>query len=231
MKRSKIVLVSLTTVSLSLTGCRRSSGPASGDLGILPPEQLSDALRKSLPTYEAGENVSGEQPPLNAYDPLLGYYHSSCSEWHPYPYDYYDSRWGYFRCGKWSRYDSGRQHYHSSSGLTYIGGGRGGLFRAGAEAVGAVLSGNGNNGVSGSFRNPASPNTPPPMPPQMPPPMPDYDAQPANAPRQVGVAHSQATASRISRGSYSSGSGGSLSRGGFGSTGHAASSSSYSSAS
>jgi hypothetical protein len=100
MKRSRIVILTLAGVSLGLTGCRRP--PAIR--GILPPDQLPPAFRASLPIgYVPGSDVSAAEPPHNAYDPRLGYYHEPCRAWFPYPYNHHDSRWGYYRCGRWSR--------------------------------------------------------------------------------------------------------------------------------
>ncbi len=109
MKRSRVVALTLAGVSLSLTGCRRSStgGPSDVHGGtILPPSALNPSFRSTLPAFLPGQDVSRQSPPLNAYDPQLGYYHLPCSAWFPYPYDHYDSRWGYYRCGRWSKNSS-----------------------------------------------------------------------------------------------------------------------------
>lgn len=102
MKRSRSVVVTLAGISLSLTGCRRAAEPAG--LGVMKKEALPAEMRDKLPVFYPGQNPSAENPPLNAYDPHLGYYHRPCLAWYPYPYDYYDARWGYYRCGKWSRH-------------------------------------------------------------------------------------------------------------------------------
>ncbi|MEQ1750028.1 MAG: hypothetical protein ABL974_11430 [Prosthecobacter sp.] len=120
MKRSRVVALTLAGISLSLTGCRRSTYSASSDVhgtSILPPSGLNPDMRSCLPTFVPGQDVSGQSPPLNAYDPQLGYYHLPCTAWFPYPYDHYDSRWGYYRCGRWSK---NRSTVHHSSG--YYGG-------------------------------------------------------------------------------------------------------------
>ena len=101
MKRSRIVVLTLAGLSLGTTGCNRPSG---GIPGILPPDRLSPSVRASLPAYRPGADVSADRPPPNAYDPRLGYFHQPCNAWFPYPYDHYDSRWGYYRCGRWSRH-------------------------------------------------------------------------------------------------------------------------------
>lgn len=113
MKRSRVVALTLAGISLSLTGCRRSStgGPSDVHGGtILPPSSLNPNFRSTLPAFLPGQDVSRQSPPLNAYDPQLGYYHLPCSGWFPYPYDHYDSRWGYYRCGRWSKSHSGTHH-------------------------------------------------------------------------------------------------------------------------
>lgn len=98
MKRSRIVLLTLAGVSLGFTGCRRSPGAG----GILSPDQLPPAFRASLPNgYVPGTDVSAGEPPHNAYDPRLGYFHEPCQAWYPYPYNHHDLRWGYYRCGRW----------------------------------------------------------------------------------------------------------------------------------
>jgi hypothetical protein len=105
MKRSRVVALTLAGVSLSLTGCRRTTSYRTEphNTPILPPTSLSPTMRGSLPAFVPGQNVSAQNPPLNAYDPELGYYHTPCSGWFPYPYDHYDSRWGYYRCGRWTK--------------------------------------------------------------------------------------------------------------------------------
>jgi hypothetical protein len=227
MKRSKSVWVSICSMSLLLTGC--GGHPPGSGAAIVPPSELPAEMRAAIPNYIVGENPSGEKPPLNAYSENLGYYHQECSQWFPFPFDYYDTRWGYYRNGKWSRYNSTRSHYHTPGiGSRLIGG----AIRTGAELVGATMargpsvpgSGGSSTGTSGSFGssvNSAS-ATPPPMPagatpPPMPggsthatpPPMPDYDVQPKGSPNHSGVAHANATSTRSSN----------ISRGGFGSTG------------
>jgi hypothetical protein len=112
MKRSQIVMLTLAGVSLGLTGCRRQP-PMSAGRGILPPDQLPPAMRASLPSYYApGADLSNSQPPHNAYDPRLGYYHEPCRAWFPYPYNHHDPRWGYYRCGRWSR--QSRTYFHTT---------------------------------------------------------------------------------------------------------------------
>jgi hypothetical protein len=118
MKRSRLVLLTLAGVSLSVTGCGRKSEVARNVHGtaVMPPAELPPQERAALPIYSAGKNPSLERPPNNAYDPQLGYFHLSCQGWFPYPYDHYDSRYGYYRCGRWHRTNQGRSHYHHSSG-------------------------------------------------------------------------------------------------------------------
>jgi hypothetical protein len=235
MKRSSWIAVSLATASLAMTGCGRK--PPSNHSQIIPLDQLPQNVRATIPNYTPSSDVSSSDAPLNAYDPDLGYFHKPCSQWYPYPYDYYDSRWGYYRCGQWSRYNSTRSHYHSQNGLRFLGSNSGSLLRPAVEMAGAVMAGGGNtSGTSGSFRNPNSPlggSTPPPMPgpggnltpPPMPggsstpPPLPDYATQPAGAPKYNPVSHSAATATKSRAVS---------SRGGFGSSGSSVSSSSSS---
>jgi hypothetical protein len=118
MKRSKVIMLTLAGVGLGVTGCRRAPAPEPVPVhstAVLPPGALSPELRATLPAFAAGEDVSRQAPPHNAYDPHLGYYHQPCSAWFPFPYDYYDSRWGYYRCGRWSRYHSTRVYPSSSS--------------------------------------------------------------------------------------------------------------------
>ncbi len=103
MKRSQIVVLTLAGVGLGLTGCRRQTLHTAGR-GILPPDQLPPAMRASLPSYyPSGGDLSSTQPPHNAYDARLGYFHAPCHAWFPYPYNHHDPRWGYYRCGRWSR--------------------------------------------------------------------------------------------------------------------------------
>jgi hypothetical protein len=118
MKRSKVIMLTLAGVSLGVTGCRRAPTPEPVPVhstAVLPPGALSPELRASLPAFVAGEDVSRQSPPHNAYDPHLGYYHQPCAGWFPYPYDYYDSNWGYYRCGRWSRYHSTRRYPFNST--------------------------------------------------------------------------------------------------------------------
>lgn len=122
MKRSRLVLLTLAGVSLGVTGCGRKSSSADGVHGtaIVPPSSLSPQERAALPTFSPGSNLSAERPPNNAYDPQLGYYHQSCQGWFPYPYDHYDARYGYYRCGRWSRTNHSRTHYyHRTGGSTF----------------------------------------------------------------------------------------------------------------
>lgn len=111
-------MLTLASVSLSVTGCRRTPAYQPVDVHstqVLPPEALSPEMRASLPAFVAGEDVSRQSPPHNAYDPQLGYYHQPCNGWFPYPYDHYDPSWGYYRCGRWSRYHSTRVYPLSST--------------------------------------------------------------------------------------------------------------------
>ena len=171
MKRSKIVVLTLAGVSLGITGCRREPAPPGVHrTTILPPEALSPDMRASLPVFSPGSDVSREIPPHNAYDPQLGYYHAPCAGWFPYPYDHHDSRWGYYRCGKWSRYHS-THAYHSSS--PYY---RGGMHAFGSPAA-LIPPTPGTPANAAHFKPPAG----------------DYQAQPAGAPVHQGVQHSQAT--------------------------------------
>ncbi len=165
-------------LSLSLTGCHRSEGPM-GDGGILPLSALSGEMRSRIPAYTPGANVSVENPPLNAYDENLGYYHQQCSAWFPYPYDYYDSRWGYYRCGRWSKYNSNRTHYTNHRTTT---------------GTSSFSSGNSTSDPSRSSTSGSVGEA-------------DYSSQPSGAPVHAGVAHSQASsvrASTISRGGFGS---------------------------
>lgn len=121
MKRSNVIILTLAGVGLAATRCHRA--PASHtpayvhSTAVLPPSALTPDMRASLPAFVAGQDVSRQATPHNAYDPQLGYYHQPCSAWFPYPYDHYDSRWGYYRCGRWSRYHS--THAYSSSSTYY----------------------------------------------------------------------------------------------------------------
>jgi hypothetical protein len=105
-----------------------------GGAGVLPLSALPAAMRATIPAFTPGQNVTAQNPPLNAYDPQLGYYHLPCTAWFPYPYDYYDSRWGYYRCGKWSR--------HRSSGPYGTG------YRTGSRVGRGVAGGPNGGGVS-----------------------------------------------------------------------------------
>lgn len=180
-------MLTLAGVSLGLTGCRRSQTTdfhLAHGTQILRPEALSPEFRASLPKFFPGTDVSREVPPHNAYDPQLGYYHAPCAGWFPYPYDHHDSRWGYYRCGKWSRHHS-THAYHSSS--PYY---RGGVhpFIGGTSLVAPSTS---------TTTNPAD----------FKPPAGDYSQQPAGAPVHSGVQHSQATktiTSITSRGGFGS---------------------------
>lgn len=119
MKRSRVVALTLAGISLSLTGCRRHSSSDAASVhggSILPPTALSPNFRATLPAFIPGQDVSRQSPPLNAYDPQLGYYHQSCSAWFPYPYNHYDARWGYYRCGRWSKNTSSTHHSSSRFG-------------------------------------------------------------------------------------------------------------------
>lgn len=180
-------MLTLAGVSLGVTGCRRSHEPDISPVHgtqILRPEALSPDMRASLPVFRPGADVSREIPPHNAYDPQLGYYHAPCAGWFPYPYDHHDSRWGYYRCGRWSRYHS-TQAYHSSSPY-YRGGAHpfiGGTHLA-APSTGTAIK-------PADFKPPTG----------------DYGLQPAGAPVHSGVQHSQATktiTSITSRGGFGS---------------------------
>jgi hypothetical protein len=141
MKRSRTIALTLAGISLGLTGCRRGEGPGGGT-GVLPLSALPAEMRAKIPSFTPGQNVTAENPPLNAYDPYLGYYHQPCSAWFPYPYDHYDSRWGYYRCGKWSRHASTHRH-----GTGYRSGGAG-LIRpmaaGSSDGGGPVSTGDGD---------------------------------------------------------------------------------------
>lgn len=140
MKRSNIIILTLAGVGLGVTGYNRMTEPVNvHSTAILPPDALSPAMRASLPVFVASSDVSHQNPPHNAYDPQLGYYHQPCSAWFPYPYDHYDQRWGYYRCGTWSRYHS-TQAYSSSSSY----------YRSGLHGFGSA---------GGS----STPSTPPPV--------------------------------------------------------------------
>lgn len=201
MKRSKVVMLTLAGVGLGVTGCRREPQEVNvHSTAVLPPEALSPAMRASLPAFVPGQDVTRQIPPHNAYDPKLGYYHQPCSGWFPYPYDHYDSRWGYYRCGRWSRYHS-TQAYPSSS-IWYRAGshGFGSVIPMGSPSSTVPSPASTNTGISAKPSTPASPTG-------------DYALQPSGAPIHNGVPHSQATATRSAF----------TSRGGFGSTGRSSS--------
>jgi hypothetical protein len=201
MKRSRVVMLTLAGVSLGVTGCRREPvAQRIHDTAILPPDSLNPAMRSSLPAFSPGGDISRQVPPHNAYDPQLGYFHAPCAGWYPYPYDHYDSRWGYYRCGKWSRYHS-TQAYHSSSSY-YRSGYRNGVHPLPAGAV--------TSAAASSLTSQPGVFTPP---------MDDYGRQPAGAPVHSGVQHSDASRTISSTSS----------RGGFGSTGRSSGYSSSSS--
>lgn len=101
MKSGKLITLTLAGISLALTGCRRSLNPGPHETEILQPGELSSSQRSSLPTYYPDQGGALSDAPHNAYDPRLGYFHRPCNAWYPYPYDHYDSRWGYYRCGRW----------------------------------------------------------------------------------------------------------------------------------
>ncbi|WP_395751647.1 hypothetical protein [Prosthecobacter sp.] len=201
MKRSNVIILTLAGVSLAATRCHRT--PAAGPVNVhstavLPPGSLSPAMRATLPAFAAGYDTSYQSPPHNAYDPQLGYYHQPCSGWFPYPYDHYDSRWGYYRCGRWSRYHS-TQAYSSSSSY----------YRSGP-----IFSGTSAPLNSSQPTSTARPGTAPPA-------LQDYALQPSGAPVHNGVPQSQATATRAAFAPSSSSHGSSYtSRGGFGHTGY-----------
>jgi hypothetical protein len=191
-------MLTLAGVSLGVTGCRREAAPQRiHDSAILPPESLNSEMRSSLPAFRSSGDLSREVPPHNAYDPQLGYFHAPCAGWYPYPYDHYDSRWGYYRCGKWSRYHS-TQAYHSTSSY-YRSGYRNGVHPLTTGAV-----------TSSAASDPAT------RPGVFTPPADDYSTQPTGAPSHSGVQHSDASRTIASTSS----------RGGFGSTGRSSSSSS-----
>lgn len=143
MKRSRTIALTLAGISLGLTGCRRNDGPgpgATGGTGVLPLSALPAEMRSRIPSFTPGQNASAENPPLNAYDPYLGYYHQPCSAWFPYPYDHHDSRWGYYRCGKWSKHSTGHRHvggggYRSGAGINRT---------SQADSTGPVSTGDGD---------------------------------------------------------------------------------------
>lgn len=119
MKSGKLITLTLAGISLALTGCRRATPFGPHGTEILPPGDLSQEMRSSLPAFAAEQSGALANPPLNAYDPHLGYFHSSCNAWFPYPYGHYDSRWGYYRCGKW--YRSHKRPFYSSGTHTTTG--------------------------------------------------------------------------------------------------------------
>jgi len=175
MKRSQIVMLTLAGVSLGTTGCRRSSESEPVHLhgsAILRPDALNPALRANLPVFRPGTDMSREIPPHNAYDPQLGYYHEPCAGWFPYPYDHYDSRWGYYRCGRWSRQHSTHMYPATSP-----------YFRAATHAL----------APGPSITAPAPPMGSSTKPPSSTPMASDYTQQPSGAPVHAGVPHSQAT--------------------------------------
>lgn len=168
MKRSNVIILTLAGVGLGVTGYNRMTEPVNvHSTAVLPPESLSPAMRASLPPFFAGNDVSRQMPPHNAYDPQLGYYHQPCSAWFPYPYDHYDQRWGYYRCGRWSRFHSTKA-YPSSS--TYF---RGGLTGSGSPQ---------STAPSTPMSAPSVNN--------------DYARQPTGAPIHTGVPQSQASMTR-----------------------------------
>jgi hypothetical protein len=180
MKRSKVVMLTLAGVSLSVTGCHREPERVNlHSTPVLPPESLSPAARASLPVYRPGSDVSRTLPPHNAYDPQLGYYHEPCAAWFPYPYDHYDSRWGYYRCGRWSRYHSTQAYSPSSI-----------YFRGGNSLFGSSMPLGGGTGARPDPNVPRSG---------------DYGLQPSGAPIHNGVQHGNATrtiSSVTSRGGF-----------------------------
>ncbi len=179
MKRSRVVALTLAGISLSLTGCNRRNSPPNDIHGnaIIPPSSLSPDMQSALPAFTPGQDVSAQNPPLNAYDPKLGYYHLPCTAWFPYPYDHYDSRWGYYRCGRWSR--DRNTHYSSTRYL----GGRSSII----------------NRPSGATPDPATPiptNTPD-----------GSAAAQYAAPMHAGIPHSEASTTRrnsVNRGGFGS---------------------------
>jgi hypothetical protein len=207
MKRSKVVMLTLAGVSLGVTGCRRTPEPVNvHSSAVLPPGALTPAMRASLPAFVAGRDTSYQSPPHNAYDPQLGYYHQPCTGWFPYPYDHYDSRWGYYRCGRWSRYHSTSAYGSSSS-----------YYRPGPMPSGTAAPQSPPPSQASSTTTPppstSKPSTPAPA-------LHDYALQPAGAPIHNGVPQSQATATRSAFASSSSSShSGTSSRSGFGRTG------------
>jgi hypothetical protein len=100
MKRSRRILLTLTGISLGVTGCRREPPPLL-NTGVLPPERLSNSEQEALPAFRSDHLPDFARPPINAYDPALGYYHAECQAWFPYPYNHYQNGWGYYRCGHW----------------------------------------------------------------------------------------------------------------------------------
>jgi len=111
MKPGRIITLTLAGISLGVTGCRRGSyhGPHGTD--ILAPGDLPQDLRQTLPAFSAEGPGALANPPHNAYEPHLGYFHRPCEAWFPYPYGHYDPRWGYYRCGRWY---SSKDDYHDS---------------------------------------------------------------------------------------------------------------------
>jgi hypothetical protein len=203
MKRSRVVMLTLAGMSLGVTGCRRAAETvppgAHGDTPVLHPKALNPYMLASLPAFTPGANVSGQTPPHNAYDPQLGYYHQPCQAWFPYPYDHYDSRWGYYRCGRWSRHHSTRlypigSHFYRPATPVY-------------DTRGVPLPPSAQPSTPVTAAMNARPTTNPPE-------GSDYTRQPDGAPVHTGVPHTHATATRSSLPSSSF-----VSRGGFGSTG------------
>lgn len=119
MKSGKLITLTLAGISLALTGCRRGSSFAPHQSEIIPPADLPQEMRSSLPVYSADQVGALTNPPLNAYDPSLGYFHQSCNAWYPLPYGHYDTRWGYYRCGNWYRsHFTNRNYYPGYNGAT-----------------------------------------------------------------------------------------------------------------
>ena len=170
MKRSNAIILTLAGVSLGVMGYQhwsQAEPSTSHSTAVLPPEKLDPAMRASLPPFVPGEDVSNQTPPHNAYDPDLGYYHEPCKAWFPYPYDHYDTQWGYYRCGQWSRYHSTHVYPVGSPFYRPFGGmGMANMSSFGADSPTSV------------------------------PPGKDYSSQPAGAPVHTGVPHSQASVTR-----------------------------------
>lgn len=124
MKSGKLITLTLAGVSLALTGCRRSATTGLHETEVLPPGDLPRDLRSSLPAYSPNPGDDPSAAPLNAYDPHLGYFHRPCNAWYPYPYGHYDSRWGYYRCGRWYRSNPLTTGYPGSSGANFWNPGR-----------------------------------------------------------------------------------------------------------